>query len=176
MEAGAAALGAVAEQWWTSILRARRFEFRREAWKAGSPSRLTLQFGLLLQLTLFVARRFPDSPRTLILTRFWMIQNRFTFTPGRFERWIESMNLTVRVEEVITSEFTRTPSPKKRTPSRRLPSVTPVAAKMISRPGANSSVRKIFLGSLIPMERIRSAWASSLGASRARISPFRQRS
>ena len=40
----------------------------------------------------------------------------------------------------MTREWVRMPSPKKRTPRSRLPSVTPVQAKMICLPGARSSV------------------------------------
>ena len=38
----------------------------------------------------------------------------------------------------ITIELVRVPSPKKRTPRIRLPSVTPVAAKMMPSPDASS--------------------------------------
>jgi hypothetical protein len=41
---------------------------------------------------------------------------------------------------VMTSEWVRLPEPKKRTPRISDPSVTPVAANVILRPGARSSV------------------------------------
>src|SRR5207249_4343137 len=61
-------------------------------------------------------------------------QNR-TLTSGRLERCTESIKRTWRVLRVITKDWVRMPSPEKRTPFRREPSVTPVAAKMISLPG-----------------------------------------
>src|SRR6266571_6241219 len=63
------------------------------------------------------------------------------FTSGSSLAWIVSMKRTWWGTVVITRVCVRRPSPKKRTPFSRAPSVTPEAAKMMLGPGARSSVR-----------------------------------
>src|SRR6202034_4565252 len=53
-----------------------------------------------------------------------------TFTSGPFSKWMLSMKRTLAVFWVRMTDDVRVPSPKKRTPFSRAPSVTPVAAKM----------------------------------------------
>jgi hypothetical protein len=52
-----------------------------------------------------------------------------------------SMNRTRCGFVCITSELVRMPSPKKRTPRMRVPSVTPEAAKMMESADARSFAR-----------------------------------
>src|SRR5208283_4245905 len=57
-------------------------------------------------------------------------QAKRTLTSGRFSRCTVSMKRTWRLSRVMMSDCVRVPSPKKRTPLSRFPSVTPVQAKM----------------------------------------------
>src|SRR3954465_11508677 len=75
----------------------------------------------------------------------------------------------------MITELVRLPSPKKRTPFISVPSVTPVAAKMMFFPGARSFERYTFLKSVMPIARQRSSCSGLLTTSRAKISPFRHR-
>ena len=75
----------------------------------------------------------------------------------------------------MITELVRLPSPKKRTPFISVPSVTPVAAKMMLLPGARSFARYTFLKSVIPIARQRSSCSGLDTTRRAKISPFRQR-
>src|SRR5208282_5335305 len=88
--------------------------------------------------SLLVVEEFPQQ-RTES-TRRARPQAKRTFTSGRFSRCTVSMKRTWRLSRVMTSDCVRVPSPKKRTPFSRFPSVTPVQAKMIFLPGARSSV------------------------------------
>src|SRR4029077_5208774 len=63
-----------------------------------------------------------------------------TFPSGLFSRCTVSTKRTRAGVRVITMDCVRVPSPKKRTPFSRLPSVTPLAANTIFRPGASSWV------------------------------------
>src|SRR5581483_10198881 len=63
-----------------------------------------------------------------------------TTLSGPPSTWTVSTKRTWRVSVVITSDCVRLPWPKKRTPRRIVPSVTPQAAKMIFFPGASSLV------------------------------------
>src|SRR5256885_15036844 len=59
------------------------------------------------------------------------VQEKRIFTSGFLARWMESTKRTLPVSSVMTSDEVRVPSPKKRTPFISVPSVTPVAAKMM---------------------------------------------
>src|SRR5919197_1744117 len=86
-----------------------------------------------------------------------------------------SMKRTQLQRVHITSECVRAESARKRTPRRRSPFETPVAATITS-PGASSSVMKTRVGSSIPASRACSISRRDVGQSCACSSPPRQRS
>ena len=83
--------------------------------------------------------KYGRQCRTVLLARHAAHLNR-TLTSGLFSKCTVSMNRTRAGVCVITILCVRVPSPKNRTPCSRLPSVTPLAAKTMLRPGASSRV------------------------------------
>ncbi len=75
----------------------------------------------------------------------------------------------------MTTELVRMPSPKKRTPFSRSPSVTPVAAKISESDEARSRRVYIRLTSVMPMAWQRASSSGVRTTRRAKISPFRHR-
>src|SRR5579885_903075 len=84
----------------------------------------------------------PDSrsAKSHALPLFHFAQLNRTFTSGRLSSRTVSINLTCRSSKVKIMDWVRTPSPKKRTPRSKFPSVTPQHAKIIFFPGARSCV------------------------------------
>src|SRR5579872_5937151 len=85
---------------------------------------------------------YPDSrsAKSHALPLFHFAQLNRTFTSGRLSSRTVSINLTCRSSKVKIMDWVRTPSPKKRTPRSKFPSVTPQHAKIIFFPGARSCV------------------------------------
>ena len=86
-----------------------------------------------------MAQRLGD--REVFLQRDRAVHQKRTRTSRSLDTWMLSMKRMRCGEFCMMTELVRVPSPKNRTPRISVPSVTPVAAKMISRPGAKSWAR-----------------------------------